>query len=73
MSVLGAEIAGMRELGMLGRGDRESIATFAGQCMTSELSGNVVDVCPVGALTMKPSRYKARAWEVIQTRIDCRP
>ncbi len=62
----GAEIAGMRELGMIGRGDRESIATFAGQCVTSELSGNVVDVCPVGALTMKPSRYKARAWEVIQ-------
>jgi NADH-quinone oxidoreductase subunit G len=63
----GDEIAGMRELGMVGRGDRESIATFAGQCITSELSGNVVDVCPVGALTMKPSRYKARAWEVIQT------
>ena len=63
----GDEIAGMRELGMIGRGDRESIATFAGQCISSELSGNVVDVCPVGALTMKPSRYKARAWEVMQT------
>ena len=63
----GEEIAGMREMGMIGRGDREHIATFAEQCVSSELSGNVVDVCPVGALTMKPSRYKARAWEILQT------
>lgn len=63
----GEEIAGMRELGMVGRGDREQIATFAGECINSELSGNAVDVCPVGALTMKPSRYTARAWEIEQT------
>ncbi len=63
----GEEIAGMREFGMIGRGDREQIATFAGECVKSELSGNVVDVCPVGSLTMKPSRFKARAWEIIQT------
>ena len=63
----GEEIAGMREFGMIGRGDREQIATFAGECVKSELSGNVVDVCPVGSLTMKPSRFTARAWEIMQT------
>ncbi len=62
----GQEIAGMRELGMTGRGENSMIATFIGDCVNSELSGNVIDVCPVGALTAKPSRFKGRAWELVQ-------
>ncbi|MCW8922860.1 MAG: NADH-quinone oxidoreductase subunit NuoG [Gammaproteobacteria bacterium] len=62
----GEEIAGVRELGMTSRGDRSRIATYMDQAVTSELSGNVIDICPVGALTAKPSRYSARAWEMIQ-------
>ncbi len=62
----GEEIAGVREMGMTSRGDRACIATFMNQAVTSELSGNVIDLCPVGALTAKPSRYSARAWEMIQ-------
>lgn len=62
----GEEIAGMRELGMVGRGDREKIDVFVNQSLQSELSGNAIDICPVGALTAKPSRYKARAWEINQ-------
>lgn len=63
----GEEIAGLREMGATGRGDRVEIGTFVEQSLQSELSGNIIDICPVGALTAKPSRYKARPWEVIQT------
>ncbi len=62
----GEEIAGMRELGATGRGDTMAIGTYIDKSLKSELSGNIIDVCPVGALTAKPSRYKARAWEVNQ-------
>ncbi len=62
----GREIAGIRELGMTGRGENALISTFVDECINSEMSGNSVDVCPVGALTAKPSRYAARAWEMIQ-------
>jgi len=63
----GEEIAGVRELGATGRGDRMEIGTFVEKSLTSELSGNIIDICPVGALTAKPSRYTARSWEMIQT------
>ncbi len=62
----GREIAGMRELGMTGRGENALIATFVDECVNSEMSGNSIDVCPVGALTAKPSRYRGRAWEMVQ-------
>jgi NADH-quinone oxidoreductase subunit G len=62
----GEEIAGVRELGATGRGEWMEIGTYIEKTLVSELSGNVIDVCPVGALTDKPSRYKARAWEMIQ-------
>jgi len=62
----GAEIAGIRELGMTARGENARIATYIEQAVSSEMSGNVIDICPVGALTAKPSRFKARAWEMMQ-------
>ncbi len=62
----GEEIAGMRELGAIGRGDRMEIGTYVAKAMNSELSGNVIDLCPVGALTSKPYRFSARAWELQQ-------
>lgn len=62
----GREIAGIRELGMTGRGEGSLITTFVDECVNSEMSGNAVDVCPVGALTAKPSRFKGRAWEMMQ-------
>jgi NADH-quinone oxidoreductase subunit G len=62
----GNEIAGMRELGMTSRGENARIATSVEQTVTSEMSGNVIDLCPVGALTAKPSRFAARAWEMMQ-------
>jgi len=62
----GREIAGIRELGMTGRGENALISTFVDECVNSEMSGNAIDVCPVGALTAKPSRFEARAWEMIQ-------
>jgi NADH-quinone oxidoreductase subunit G len=62
----GREIAGIRELGMTGRGENALISTFVDECVNSEMSGNAIDVCPVGALTAKPSRFAARAWEMIQ-------
>ncbi|MGD9602715.1 MAG: NADH-quinone oxidoreductase subunit NuoG [Gammaproteobacteria bacterium] len=62
----GEEIAGLRELGATGRGEHMEIGTYVAQAMTSELSGNVIDLCPVGALTSKPYRYSARAWELRQ-------
>ncbi len=62
----GEEVAGLRELGATGRGEHVEIGTYVAQAMTSELSGNVIDLCPVGALTSKPYRYSARAWELRQ-------
>lgn len=62
----GEEIAGYRELGATGRGEHTEIGTYIKTSLSSELSGNVIDLCPVGALTAKPSRYKARAWEIVQ-------
>jgi NADH-quinone oxidoreductase subunit G len=62
----GAEIAGVRELGATGRGEHMQIGTFVARSVDSELSGNVIDLCPVGALTSKPFRYRARAWELVQ-------
>jgi NADH-quinone oxidoreductase subunit G len=59
------EIAGTQELGMFGRGDRSEIGTSLAQGIDSELSGNVIDLCPVGALTNKPFRFSARAWELM--------
>src|SRR4051794_26875231 len=60
----GQEIAGVMELGMAGRGEHSEIVSFVGRTVDSELSGNVIDLCPVGALTSKPFRYSARAWEL---------
>src|SRR5260221_3558468 len=60
----GQEIAGVMELGMIGRGEHAEILTFVGKTVDSEVSGNVIDLCPVGALTSKPFRYSARAWEL---------
>ncbi|MBQ0958680.1 NADH-quinone oxidoreductase subunit G [Ideonella sp. 4Y11] len=60
----GQEIAGVMELGMLNRGEHAEITTFVGNSVDSELSGNMIDVCPVGALTSKPFRYSARTWEL---------
>ena len=60
-----AEVAGTNELGGMERGERLQIGTYVGKPLMSELSGNVIDVCPVGALTNKPFRFKARAWELI--------
>lgn len=60
----GQEIAGVMELGMLNRGEHSEITTFVGKTVDSELSGNMIDICPVGALTSKPFRYKARTWEL---------
>ncbi|KAI3665145.1 hypothetical protein L6452_43766 [Arctium lappa] len=59
-----SEIAGVQDLGMLGRGSGEEIGTYVEKLMTSELSGNVIDICPVGALTSKPFAFKARNWEL---------
>lgn len=60
----GQEIAGVMELGLPHRGEHTEIMTFMQQAVTSELSGNVIDLCPVGALTSKPFRYSARSWEL---------
>ena len=60
----GQEIAGIMELGMAGRGEHSEILTFVQRTVDSELSGNVIDLCPVGALTSKPFRYTARNWEL---------
>jgi NADH-quinone oxidoreductase subunit G len=62
----GAEIAGMPELGATGRGENMEIGTYIEHAMKSEVSGNVIDICPVGALTSKPFRFTARAWELEQ-------
>jgi len=60
----GQEVAGIMELGMVNRGEHSEITTFVGQTVDSELSGNMIDICPVGALTSKPFRYAARTWEL---------
>jgi NADH-quinone oxidoreductase subunit G len=61
------EVAGVTELGAIGRGEDLEITTYLEQALTSELSGNVVDLCPVGALTSKPYAFQARPWELIKT------
>jgi len=61
------EVAGKMELGATGRGENMKIGTYIEGSLESELSGNVIDVCPVGALTSRPFRFKARAWELNQT------
>ena len=60
----GQEVAGVMELGMVNRGEHSEITTVIGDTVDSELSGNVIDLCPVGALTSKPFRYSARTWEL---------
>ncbi|MDR2155714.1 MAG: NADH-quinone oxidoreductase subunit NuoG [Burkholderiaceae bacterium] len=60
----GQEIAGVMELGMSNRGEHSEIETFVGGTVDSELSGNMIDICPVGALTSKPFRFSARTWEL---------
>jgi NADH-quinone oxidoreductase subunit G len=62
-----AEVAGVPELGAIGRGEDMEITTYLEQAMTSELQGNVVDLCPVGALTSKPYAFAARPWELSKT------
>ncbi len=64
----GQEVAGVMELGMAGRGEHSEIMSFVGRSVDSELSGNMIDVCPVGALTSKPFRYSARTWELVRRR-----
>ncbi|MGZ5101444.1 MAG: NADH-quinone oxidoreductase subunit NuoG [Usitatibacter sp.] len=64
----GQEIAGVMELGMAGRGEHSEILSFVGRAVDSELSGNMIDLCPVGALTSKPFRYSARNWELSRRR-----
>ncbi|MGC9238907.1 MAG: NADH-quinone oxidoreductase subunit NuoG [Acidithiobacillus sp.] len=67
----GQEIAGVMELGVVGRGEKEAISTYVSKAVSSELSGNMIDLCPVGALTSKPFRYKARSWELKHTPSLC--
>ncbi len=64
----GQEIAGVMEFGMLNRGEHSEITSFVGKTVDSELSGNMIDLCPVGALTSKPFRYSARTWELSRRR-----
>jgi NADH-quinone oxidoreductase subunit G len=61
------EVAGISELGLIGRGEDAEITTYLEQAMTSELQGNVIDLCPVGALTSKPYEFHARPWELSKT------
>jgi NADH-quinone oxidoreductase subunit G len=61
------EVAGVPELGAIGRGEDMEITTYLEEAMTSELQGNVVDLCPVGALTSKPYEFAARSWELNKT------
>lgn len=63
----GQEVAGLRELGATGRGENMEITTYVKHSMQSEISGNIIDLCPVGALTSKPFRFTARAWELQQS------
>ncbi|QKV17955.1 NADH-quinone oxidoreductase subunit NuoG [Oricola thermophila] len=61
------EVAGISELGLIGRGEDAEITTYLEQAMSSELQGNVIDLCPVGALTSKPYAFQARPWELSKT------
>ncbi len=61
------EVAGISELGLIGRGEDAEITTYLESAMTSELQGNVIDLCPVGALTSKPFAFQARPWELTKT------
>lgn len=63
-----SEIAGTHEFGSMDRGDRHVIGTYIGKHVESELSGNIIDVCPVGALTNKPFRFRARPWDLVARR-----
>ena len=58
------EVGGMAELGLIGRGEHAEISAYVDKSVESELSGNIIDLCPVGALTSKPFRYSARSWEL---------
>ncbi|MPS48329.1 NADH-quinone oxidoreductase subunit NuoG [Methylobacillus sp.] len=60
------EVGGMMELGLINRGEHAEITAYVDKSVDSELSGNIIDLCPVGALTSKPFRYKARTWELIR-------
>lgn len=62
----GREVAGVNELGATGRGEDMEITTYVQKSLSSEVSGNIIDLCPVGALTSKPFRFRARAWELVQ-------
>lgn len=62
----GEEVAGLQELGGIGRGEHLQIGTYVEHSLKSEISANIIDLCPVGALTSKPSRFTARAWELTQ-------
>ncbi|WP_308389304.1 NADH-quinone oxidoreductase subunit NuoG [Acidithiobacillus sp. AMEEHan] len=67
----GTEIGGISELGATGRGEKMAIGTYVAKAVRSELSGNMIDLCPVGALTSKPFRYKARSWELKHSQSLC--
>ena len=60
------EVGGVMELGLVGRGEHVEISAYVDKAVESELSGNIIDLCPVGALTSKPFRYSARSWELIR-------
>ena len=62
---LSTQLQGYQELGTLGRGDQMEIGTYIEQGVNHELSGNIIDLCPVGALNNKPYRFSARAWEMV--------
>ena len=62
------DVAGVEEIGSLGRGEHMEITTYLDKALTSELSANIIDLCPVGALTSKPSAFKARSWELVSTK-----
>ncbi len=61
------DVAGVAELGAIGRGENMEITSYLDKALTSELSGNIIDLCPVGALTSKPYAFKARSWELTKT------
>ena len=62
----GEEVAGLQELGTIGRGENMEIGTYVERSVDHELSGNIIDLCPVGALNNKPFRFRARSWEMLQ-------
>lgn len=62
------DVAGIEEIGSLGRGEHMEVTTYLDKALTSEMSANIIDLCPVGALTSKPTAFKARSWELVPTR-----